>query len=812
MEAHDPTRREFLVTTGTALAAGTMLGRLEAASEGETAKQAVDSIPPHRELTAPGVHVYTDRHSYAAGETVTAYASASIPCRIEIVRLGDDLDGPAKDEVLQTLAIDAPKAQTLHPGSYVHIERNLPAEPMAALTLECWVRLWNLREPQAIITQLNDGTGFGLLAIPDGTVGFFTGECDDPAATPHRSEAKLTLPDKPTFTPYVIPPANWHHVVATFAEGRKTLWVDSRQVGQWDWKKPAVPADAPLRIGALGRDGCAAGLLDGDIAMPAIYSRALSEIEIRTRYAQRGLTPPTVEPALLGCWPLAEERGPTVADISAAGRQGTVINHGTWMIGGPSFIPAIARYRRDYDPARDETRGHGLRLASDDLYDCRWQPTLTFAIPKDAPHGLYAVRGRFDEEGGERMTHALFVVRRSADTTPAPIRFLYSTNTWKAYCGASFGPAWPGVFANVGNKGNQPRPDDPLAPYCFYRFHRAGQPTYQLGWRLPWPAASCYALMSPPEVGYSHLSRADRFTERWLAENGYRYDTLADSDLDGDEHALAGAKVLFIVGHSEYWTRRAMQRVREFLDRGGHVVCLSGNTMYWRVTHSEDGEILECRKADAWGAQLADYMRGECWHEHDGRRGGVPRDCGHAQWQTLGVEFAGAVNMSADTTGAFHVTDAAHPFFRGPHDTGLAKGDRFGFDPDRPSRHAIGHETDVRISTLVDFTRRLTPIAGMPTDLVDPSGIRLLAVGRIDEDGAKGYVRDYAHRVVPAAVRKSEDSLCDVIHWQRPGGGQVFAAPSISAGWALAVCPRWSALLRNVLHHFGVGSSDRPAG
>ena len=131
-------------------------------------------------------------------------------------------------------------------------------------------------------------------------------------------------------------------------------------------------------------------------------------------------------------------------------------------------------------------------------------------------------------------------------------------------------------------------------------------------------------LSPPPEVGYSHVSRADRFTQRWLEESGYRYNALSDLDLHRDSHALDGAKVLFIVGHSEYWTREAMQRVREFLDRGGNVVCLSGNTMYWRVTHSDDDQILECRKADAWGMQLADYMRGECWHEHDQRRGGVP--------------------------------------------------------------------------------------------------------------------------------------------------------------------------------------------
>ena len=367
------------------------------------------------------------------------------------------------------------------------------------------------------------------------------------------------------------------------------IWIDRLLVAEWDVKQPLVPASAPLRIGALGRNREAAGFLDADIAIPAIYGRALSELEIRTRHAERGLTPPEIGPALFACWPLREERGAKVADVSGAERTGRIINHATWMIGGPSFLPAVARYRADYDPDQDATRGHGLRLASDDLYDCRWQPTLEFTLPQTAPPGLYALRARFVKDDLERMTHAVFVVRRADGAEPAPIALLFATNTWKAYSGAPFGPAWPGVFANVGNKGFQPKPADPLAAYCFYRFHRAGQPTYQLGWRLPWPATSPYALASAPEVGYGHLSRADRFTQRWLTQQGYRFDALSDLDLHQNHDALAGAKVLFIVGHSEYWTREAMQRVREFLDRGGNVVCLSGNTMYWRVSQRDDG-------------------------------------------------------------------------------------------------------------------------------------------------------------------------------------------------------------------------------
>lgn len=789
--------------------AGAVLGELDPLTvAGENSAKppalASRSIPPHRPLPLAGMHVYTDRTSYAAGDMLTVYTSAAEPCTLEVVRLGESMDDPAGDEVLHTLALDRPCVQPIHPGSYIHVEHALPAEACKALTVECWLRLWNVHEPQGVITQLNDRDGFGLLVFPDGTLGLFTGECDDPAATPHRTQAQLTLPGPSSFSPYIVPPANWHHVVAIVEPGRKSIWLDGRRVGEWKHAGGAVPGRSPLRIGALGRGGQAAGLLDADIAMPAVYRRALSEIEFRTRHAQRALVPPECEPDLLACWPLTEERGELIADLSAHERSGRIVNHATWMIGGPSFLPAIARYRRDYVPARDASRGHGLRLASDDLYDCRWEPTLQFELPKDSRSGLYAVRGRFKQAGKEVMTHAVFVVRPPAGAKPSPIALLFATNTWKAYSGAPFGPAWPDVLANVGIRGFQSKPNDPLAAYCFYRYHRAGQPAYQLGWRLPWPAASPYAIYSAPEVGYSHLSRADRFMQRWLEQNGYAYDALTDHDLHRDQVALGGAKVLVIVGHSEYWTHEAMQRVRQFLDRGGKVVCLSGNTMFWRVTQNDNGAIVECRKADAWGAQLADYMRGECWHEHDQQRGGGMRECGDPEWRTLGVDFTSAAPMTTDTTGAFHVVDDSHPFFHFPSETNLERGDRFGFDPHQPSRHLIGHEADVRVSTLMEFTRRLPPLVGLATNVHDSADIRLLAVGRLNSKNGSAALRDYACRVLPSNLRRPDDSLCDMIHWKRPAGGEVFCAPSIAAAWTLEVCPRWAALLKNVLHHFGV--------
>ncbi len=50
-----------------------------------------------------------------------------------------------------------------------------------------------------------------------------------------------------------------------------------------------------------------------------------------------------------------------------------------------------------------------------------------------------------------------------------------------------------------------------------------------------------------------------------------------------------------------------------------------------------------------------------------------------------------------------------------------------------------------------------------------------------------------------------------MIWWERADGGTVFNAGTIGAGWALHADPRWSTLLRNVLHRFGVDRLRDPA-
>ena len=252
--------------------------------------------------------MYADRPSYHAGETLTAHVSTTTPCTVEVVRLGEDLDSPARDEVLHTVRLDPPVMQPVHPGSYVHIDKPLPAVPLRSFSLECWMRPWNLHEPQGVVTQLDDSAGLGLLLFPDGALGFFTGECPDPRKTPHRTEVKPSPRSADVQLPRDAP-----RPVAPHRRSRggrpEGLWLDGRPVGHWEWKEAVAPAPCPLRIGALGREGVAAGLLDADIAMLAIYGRA-AELEIRTRHAERGWCRPRSSRPSSDAGPWQKRRAP----------------------------------------------------------------------------------------------------------------------------------------------------------------------------------------------------------------------------------------------------------------------------------------------------------------------------------------------------------------------------------------------------------------------------------------------------------------------------------------------------------------------
>jgi hypothetical protein len=501
----------------------------------------VSSIPavPNRARAVRGLEAYAQK-SVAAGGAIDFRISSPYPGdhRLSIVRLGWDTEFRTRDWNLSSVVLPAPGPQGIRPGSYVHVESALESfARFPAFTVECWVRPFrgdSSYARQGVVTQFSDDDrcGFALEIDAAGRPTAYFGD-----GTWFRAEWQRT-------GLAALTRLEWHHLAATFDAGQVALYVDGSLVdaGALPGLAAFTPGLAPLRIGASGGASGTDFFLDGDVAMPAIYGRALDPAQIAARAQRSSPTRVPGDPSLLGCWPLAEEHGPIVADASACARTGIVVNHGTWMIGGPSFDASSVP--EGYDPDADPLRGHGLRLSSSDLFDCAWPVTHTAAIPEESPPGIHV--GRIECDGGRRYD-VTFVVRRPASRPPAPIVVLCATNTWHAY-----------------NK--------PLDLFGFYDQHAGSQPPYYQGFEMPWSNPVPYGhtksgadpyLTYPPTPGYSHLVRAERFLHVWLEQNGYDFDVITDRDLHETPDALAPYRVLFVAGHSEYWTREAQARVKD---------------------------------------------------------------------------------------------------------------------------------------------------------------------------------------------------------------------------------------------------------
>ncbi|SDD25391.1 Concanavalin A-like lectin/glucanases superfamily protein [Variovorax sp. CF079] len=754
-------------------------------------------IPPHKSLNLPGVHGYADRKSVAAGECVRFHVSSDRGYQLSVCQLGSDVEGRSDDVVLHAFAPSPARVQAIHPGSYVFVEKALDAAlPLYGLTLECWVKPWSIATRQTLIGQYDFPAhcGWGLFIEEGGALAFYLGDGRGFRAEAQRAHGRLVE-------------RRWQHVAATWNGRVAALWIDGQQAGQWDAGQVVRPGPAPLRMGASGVDGLADVFLEADLAMPVLYGRALVPEEIVERHAQRGLAIASGR-SVLACWPLREERGAQVADASGHQRTGRIVNHGTWMIVGPAFEPAKVAPSEDaesgYDPFADPTRGHGLRFASDDLYDCRWEATHEFRIPEDAKSGVYVGRIRFEQGGREADYDITFIVRKPAHAAPAPILVLCAVNSWLAYASTPFAknvvddPVWPRRAAGLENC----HPEAPA--YSSYTYHRAGQPCYQVGLRMPWPNASPSALYDPAGSGFSQWTRLERRLHVWLAREGYDFDVIGDIDLHRDPAILSRYQTVFVNGHSEYWSLPGVEGLDDYLRRGGSAIVLSGNTMYLRVSYDEDFSVMEQRKVNGphhdetvppVGPPAGPF--GEQYHSQDWARGGRLKASGRPAADIIGLETAGWAFADGEDFGVYHVEQPAHALFNEPHPLGLAKGQTFGHAPGGGLPRAIGHEWDLTIATLARMTKHTPPGAALPAP---QEGIEVIANGIRRVPGKLDAYLDYHSNLTESIGGLS----AEMIYWERPQGGRVFHAGAVGAAWVIGSDPNFGKLLKNVLYRFGV--------
>ncbi|HLJ81839.1 MAG TPA: LamG domain-containing protein, partial [Ktedonobacterales bacterium] len=451
-----------------------------------TSVSGTPAIPPHRVLSLPGVHAYASEKSLYAGDQITFFVSSEVPYFLSIYKPTQGAD----NEILHAFPQSPPRVQPITPGSYIYIERGLPAnQTYEQFSVELWVKPWAFGRRQALIGQVNlpDTCGFGLFLRETGTIEFYVGD-----GGAFREEAVVES--------HSVDVQRWHHVVGTWDGSVATLCIDGKRAGARLIQGVFRAGSAPLRMGAAGVHGVADQFADADLLMPVLYAQCLSPEQIAQRHDENGRYFPSGR-FVLGCWPLQEQRGDRVQDASAHQRVGRIINHATWMINGPGFDNRVVGLHHAtepaYHPLTDPSHGRGIRFARDDLFDCRWEPTHTFTVPPDARPGIYAARLTFAHEGAERTYDVTFIVKRPRAAPPAPMLVLCATNTWLAYStspfpdSASLGEVWPRRGVGLKNSHLEaPR-------FSSYTAHHAGQPAYYVGLRKPWPNASPSARYDP---------------------------------------------------------------------------------------------------------------------------------------------------------------------------------------------------------------------------------------------------------------------------------------------------------------------------
>lgn len=370
-----------------------------------------------------------------------------------------------------------------------------------------------------------------------------------------------------------------------------------------------------------------------------------------------------------------------------------------------------------------------------------------------ARSGLYYLHA--ENERGEFFSFPWVV----APAAPgAPVAVLASTNNWNAY--NNFGgrsnyinaaglPERPVVNARL----ELPRYTDG----AFSEWGAAHDDDFPpLSFERPEPGNFVPKGARPgdPIAGRlaSSLAPAEWRLLAWLEREGQPYDYYAEAQLHDGTLDLDAYKVLIISVHPEYWTRAMFERVRAWADRGGRLMYLGGNGINCEV-ELPTPDTMRCKthlRAEGGSLGMRDPDRPALFYESRFHRTVAP------EASLLGV----VTTETGIMTGApYRALRADHWAFEG---TGLRDGDVFGEASlhERCSGGASGHETD-----------KLSPHA--------PTGAVALAKGlNPDEGGA------------------------EIVYHERPGGGAVFSAGSITYVSSLLVDPAISRITLNVLRRF----------
>ncbi len=497
----------------------------------------------------------------------------------------------------------------------------------------------------------------------------------------------------------------------------------------------------------IAADGAGERHLTAKVEDPALIAG------FRDTFAQPAAT--LAELAPLAGWDFARDI-PTqrVWDVGAQNCDGHLLNIPTRAVVGARWTGTEMCWRHapaDYG---------AIHFHADDLGDCEWNATFHFTVPDGLRSGSYALH--LTCTGGEDWLPLYVLPKRG--TAQAPVAFLASTFTYQAYANHARGNADAAYRARVAAWGAYPQnPDDfPIYGRSTYNKHPDGS-GIAFSSRLRPILTMRPGFLTFDDARGSGLRHypADTHLLAWMEAKGIDFDVITDEDLhDEGVDLLKPYRVVLTGSHPEYHTLHTLDALMDYAHRGtGRLMYLGGNGFYWRiaVTQTLPG-VMELRRSEggirAWAAEPGEY-----WHQTDGAYGGLWRRARRPPQMLGGVGFSGQ--------GKFEGTHyRLRPEARDPKYAWIFEGvvgETFG-DYGLSGGGAAGFELD-----RADFA------------LGSPANIAILARSE-DPPASFVTVPEELLSHLATVTGESPDALkrAEIVHFDTPGGGAVFATGSIT--------------------------------
>ncbi|MBP2368848.1 N,N-dimethylformamidase beta subunit family domain-containing protein [Pseudonocardia parietis] len=720
---------------------------------------------------------YADRLSVPAGGRIEFKIGCELPeftpSLVRLRRGGSPVhecdlleDDVLDDEVAAQLPATVPgRVQVSRAGSCVEAAVRGDAVVHGA-GLAAWIHPTLLEGEQTVLA----------LTAPDGSAGYRLAVTADGCALRDAGGTELARLDA---APVL---RQWSFVAATVSpagEVRLELHRPGGGIGGASADVAGAPSwrGGQLRIGAGGR-GEPTGFFNGRLARPVVSGSGWAA-EATARLAAGAAAVEVL--GADGVSALALGRDPasaSVADDGSLTAGGTAVNRPASAVPGPFWSCTETDLRRvpdEYD---------ALHLHEDDLDDAGWETDVALRVPADLPSGAYALKVR----AGEHVDRIPFVVTPPAGARPAPVLVVLPTWTYLAYANwrtyAEFEEERVGLYGE--RRGVDPR-DRWLARHpelgkSLYDVHTDGSGVMYSSRARPIVNIRP-DYFTPTTRGLRHFAQ-DLSLLHWLDGRGEDYAVITDDELeDRGADALAGHRVVITGSHPEYSSARMLDAYESFTAHGGRLMYLGGNGFY-HVTnrHSGPSGAVEIRRArgstTAWASGA-----GEEHLSGTGEPGGLWRWRGRAPQRAFGVgmtaqgfDKASGYRRSAQSRAVDWVFDGVD----------VAVGEVFG-DEGPGLGGAAGDEID-----------RADIALGTPADAV----VLATSIGHSASIVLVADDRTISHR---APVSPDPRVRADIVVFDRPGGGAVFAVGSIA--WSTAMTHKGgdndvSRITANVLDRF----------